>query len=433
MPACRFCDEGVAIVPEGRRLFTTMTVRENLELGSYRAGAKAARRASLDRVAAMFPPLSGWFDRAAGTLSGGQQQMVAIARALMARPRLLLLDEPSLGLAPVIVLELFEIIRQVNAEGVAVLLVEQNVAMALDIATRAYVLEQGCIVAAGDARDAHAGAAPAPGLSRHRRRRRGIRTLGGTMKRLLRWIGAVLGGVAGLAIVGCVVAYALSERVLQHIYQVPAVAISIPTDPASIGEGRRLATIRGCVGGCHGKQAEGVVMFDEPMIGRIVAPNLTAAVRKYSDAELAVIIRNGVRPTGRSMMVMPAEAFVLLTDEDLGRIIAFLKSLPAVDGPGPSVSMGPLGRIGVAAGQFKPVADSSPKLSHLPKPRAKRPRAGGTSRGPPAPSATGRACGAIPIPTSPVRVCRPWLPIPRNHSLSSCEKGWRSEEGTSRR
>ena len=176
------------------------------------------------------------------------------------------------------------------------------------------------------------------------------------MKQLLRWVGVALGGIAGLGLVAYAVVYVLSERVLRHTYTIPQVAISIPTDSESIIEGRRLAIIHGCFGGCHGKQAEGAVMFDEPMIARFVAPNLTAAVRRYSDAELAVIIRNGVRPGGRSMFVMPSEVFVGLTDEDLGRIVAFLKSLPAVEGPGPSVSLGPLGRVGLAVGQFKLVA-----------------------------------------------------------------------------
>ena len=176
------------------------------------------------------------------------------------------------------------------------------------------------------------------------------------MKRLLRWMGVGLGSAAGLAIVAYAVVYVLSERVLQRTYAVPTVAISIPTDPASIVEGRRLAIVHGCFNDCHGKQVEGGVMFDQPMIGRIVAPNLTAAVRKYNDSELVGVIRNGVRPGGSSMMVMPSEAFVLLTDEDVGRIIAFLRSLPALEGPGPSISLGPLGRLGVVVGQFKTVA-----------------------------------------------------------------------------
>lgn len=177
------------------------------------------------------------------------------------------------------------------------------------------------------------------------------------MKRLLQWIGIGLGSVAALAIVAYAVVYVVSERTLRRTYDVPASALAIPTDSASIAEGRRLATLRGCFGGCHGKGIEGAVMFDQPIIGRVVAPNLSAAVRRYSDAELVGVIRNGVRPGGRSMMVMPAEEFAVLNDEDLGRIIAFLKSLPAVDGPGPSVSFGPLGRIGVASGKFKTVAE----------------------------------------------------------------------------
>jgi len=144
-----FCAAGIAIVPEGRRLFARMTVRENLEVGSYLPAARKVRKRSLEQVCALFPAVRDKLDVAAGSLSGGQQQMVAIGRALMAKPRLLLLDEPSLGLSPIMVQAMFRAIRDVHAAGTAVLLVEQNVTMALDIADRAYLLEEGRIVAHG--------------------------------------------------------------------------------------------------------------------------------------------------------------------------------------------------------------------------------------------------------------------------------------------
>jgi branched-chain amino acid transport system ATP-binding protein len=150
LPSHRFCSAGVALVPEGRRLFVGMTVRENLEVGSFERAAKARRRESLDEVVALFPALGASLGRPAGELSGGQQQMVAIGRALMARPRLLLLDEPSLGLSPLVSQEMFAAVRDVNAQGMTVLLVEQNVAIALSISHRAYVLEEGSIVAEGE-------------------------------------------------------------------------------------------------------------------------------------------------------------------------------------------------------------------------------------------------------------------------------------------
>ena len=142
---------GLVQVPEGRRIFASMTVAENLDLGAYTRGNHAEIKRDLDHVYELFPRLLERRNQAAGTMSGGEQQMLAVGRALMSRPRLLLLDEPSLGLAPLLVKEIFSVVKRIREQGVTVLLVEQNAHMALEVADRAYVLETGRIVMEGEA------------------------------------------------------------------------------------------------------------------------------------------------------------------------------------------------------------------------------------------------------------------------------------------
>ena len=150
VPADEIVTRGIALSPEGRRCFSRMTVRENLDLGAYRRRGAAAIAADLDRIFVLFPRLKERSGQPAGTMSGGEQQMLAIGRALMARPRLLLLDEPSLGIAPILVQRIYETIGEIHRSGVAILLVEQNAHRALGAARRGYVLETGRVVLADD-------------------------------------------------------------------------------------------------------------------------------------------------------------------------------------------------------------------------------------------------------------------------------------------
>ena len=148
IPSKNVVEAGLIQIPEGRRIYPNMNIRENLELGAYRRG-KQRRQENLDRVVSIFPRLAERFNQLAGTLSGGEQQMLAIGRGLMAEPKLLILDEPSLGLSPKVVEEMFDLIKKLHDDGLTIMLVEQNVVQSLEIADRAYVLENGQIVLEG--------------------------------------------------------------------------------------------------------------------------------------------------------------------------------------------------------------------------------------------------------------------------------------------
>jgi branched-chain amino acid transport system ATP-binding protein len=144
--------QGLAMVPEGRGVFTRMTITENLQMGAHIRDDKPEIASDMDKVFTIFPRLKERRDQLAGTLSGGEQQMLAMGRALMSRPKVLLLDEPSMGLSPIMVDKIFEVVREVYAQGVTILLVEQNASRALDVADRAYVMESGVITMTGDAK-----------------------------------------------------------------------------------------------------------------------------------------------------------------------------------------------------------------------------------------------------------------------------------------
>lgn len=186
------------------------------------------------------------------------------------------------------------------------------------------------------------------------------------MRRALRILGYVSASLVGLVLVAYGIVYVVSEVKLRRSYAVTRRPIAIPHDSASIAEGGRLARIRGCTS-CHGSMGEGKIMGDRWFIGRFAAPNLTNAVRVYSDTELEGIIRQGVRPNGRSVLGMPSDEFAPLTDQDLGDIVSYLRSLPVREGPAHGVRAGPLMRIALAAGRFQPAAVEARRAAQLTK------------------------------------------------------------------
>jgi cytochrome c553 len=173
---------------------------------------------------------------------------------------------------------------------------------------------------------------------------------------ILKWLGIGLGALVILALGAVAVIYLVSERIVRKTYDVPLSSIALPTDSLALAVGQRLAITRGCFNGCHGERLDGGVLIDEPLLARLVAPNLTQVVAQYTDAELERVIRHGIRRNGKSTLGMPSSMFYHLSDRDLGAIIAFLRSAPVTEGPSTEISLGPLARFGLVMGKYNPQA-----------------------------------------------------------------------------
>ena len=175
------------------------------------------------------------------------------------------------------------------------------------------------------------------------------------MKSILKWLGIVAGALVAVVLVAVVYVFVASEHVVARTYDVGLTNFAAPHDADAIRRGERLAAISGCTG-CHGAELQGTVMFDEPNVARVNAPNLTQLVRQYSDPELERVLRHGVKPDGTSVWIMPSAMFSHFTDEDLGALIAYLRSLPERPGVGRERTLRTFGRIGIVTEKFKPVA-----------------------------------------------------------------------------